>query len=162
MFNGIINPECMPAGGPTALTLDSAALSSCGQGALTLSGGGDLHMVIDGNEGPSYAFVDSLTVNSDGTLELDLPPAVGTAPIGTYPQIFAETATLNAGGTLIANIEAGQRPLRDHGLRERDRCARCAYRDVRPVHRHRAFRRRRSCSTSAASIRRRRASETST
>ena len=107
VFNGIINPECMPVGGPTALTLDSAALSSCGQGALTLSSGGDLHMVIDGNEGPSYAFVDTFTVNSGGTLELDLPPAVGTAPIGTYPQIYAETATLNAGSTLIANIEPG-------------------------------------------------------
>jgi outer membrane autotransporter protein len=61
-------------------------------------------MVIDPVDGPSYAFLDSLTVETDGTLTLDLPAAVGgTAEVGTYPQIFADTVTLN-GGTLVANI----------------------------------------------------------
>ena len=104
VFNGIINPECMPAGGPTALQLDNPAQNLCGEGDLTLADGGTFHMVIDPNEGPSYAFVNTLTVEEDGTLELDLPPADGTAPIGTYPQIFADVVTLN-GGTLIANIQ---------------------------------------------------------
>ena len=54
-------------------------------------------------DGPSYAFVNTLTVGADGTLTLDLPAAKGgTAAPGTYPQIFADTA--NLGGTLVANI----------------------------------------------------------
>ena len=45
------------------------------------------------------------TVNADGTLELRpaRQPSAAPVPIGTYPQIFADTATLN-GGTLVANI----------------------------------------------------------
>ena len=40
---------------------------------------------------------------SPGTIEFDLPPAVGgDAPLGTYPQIFAGHGHLD--GTLIANI----------------------------------------------------------
>jgi outer membrane autotransporter protein len=103
VFNGVINSSCMPAGGPTALTYDNAALSGCGVGALTIAGDGNLHMVIDPVDGPAYAFVDSLTVEADGTLTVDLPAATGSAPIGTYPQIYADTVTLN-GGTLVANI----------------------------------------------------------
>jgi outer membrane autotransporter protein len=103
VFNGVINSSCMPAGGPTALVADSAALSGCGVGALTIAGDGNLHMVIDPVDGPAYAFVDSLTVEADGTLTVDLPAATGSAPIGTYPQIYADTVTLN-GGTLVANI----------------------------------------------------------
>jgi hypothetical protein len=105
-FNGIINSACydsaaIAAGG------DNPALSSCGVGTLTIgdgaTAGGNLHLMIDPVDGPSYVFVNTLTVNSDGTLTYDLPAATGgTAAPGTYPQIFADTA--NLGGTLVANI----------------------------------------------------------
>jgi hypothetical protein len=109
VFNGVINSFCMPAGGPTALVYDDPAQNACGVGDLTIGdgagGGGNLHLVIDPVDGPSYAFVNNFVVNDDGTLTLDLPPATGSAPIGTYPQIYADTVTLN-GGTLVANISA--------------------------------------------------------
>ncbi len=107
-LDGIVNPECMPAGGPTALTFDDPALSACGQGTLTINEGGTLFLldgtdsVFDG-EGPSYVFVDVFNVGDNGTLALELDRAdAGVQPIGSYPQVFAEVANLD--GTLDARI----------------------------------------------------------
>jgi hypothetical protein len=46
--------------------------------------------------------MDTLNMGADGTIEFDLPGANGSAPIGTYPQVFVDTANLN--GTIVANI----------------------------------------------------------
>jgi len=106
VFNGVINAGCFDADAIAARG-NNPGLSSCGVGSLTIgdgdAAGGNLHMAIDPVDGPSYAFVNSFTVNSDGTLTLDLPAATGgTAEPGTYPQVFADTANLD--GTLVANI----------------------------------------------------------
>ncbi|HYX46176.1 MAG TPA: hypothetical protein VE820_05080, partial [Sphingomicrobium sp.] len=99
-FNGVINAGCYDA---AAIAGGDPTLSSCGVGTLTVNGGGNLHLLNDAVDGPSYAFVNTLTVGADGTLTLDLPAAAGGAAApGTYPQIFADTA--NLGGTLVANI----------------------------------------------------------
>src|SRR5687767_15434250 len=92
----------MPLAGPTALTFDNAVQHNGGQGTLTINNGGALHLLIDPVAGPSYAFVNTFTVGGTGTIIFDLPQADGTAPIGTYPQIYAATANLD--GTLVANI----------------------------------------------------------
>ncbi len=106
-FDGIINPEFLPAGGVTEADLDSGL---AGEGTLTISGGGNLILAdprITGDptmyDGPAYAFVDTLTVDADGTLTYELQPAAGgTQPVGTYPQIFTNTA--NLAGTLVADV----------------------------------------------------------
>ena len=104
-FNGLINSGCYD-GAAIAAGGDNPTASSCGVGTLTIGdgagAGGNLHLVTDAVDGPSYVFVDTLTVNSDGTLTLDLPQGSGAAAPGTYPQVFADTA--NLGGTLVANI----------------------------------------------------------
>jgi hypothetical protein len=112
VFNGIVNSGCMPAGGPSALLLDSAAQNDCGVGILNINAGGDLHLVIDDAEGPSYVFMDTLNLGADGTLEFDLPPVTGgDVPIGTYPQVFVDTAHVD--GTVVANIAAPANGLWD-------------------------------------------------
>ena len=112
LFDGIVNSGCMPAGGPTALTLDNPAQNACGVGTLNINSGGNFHLTIDPVDGPSYVFMNTLNMGTDGTITFDLPPAVGgTIPIGTYPQVFVETANLN--GTLVANIAPNANGLWD-------------------------------------------------
>ena len=54
-------------------------------------------------DGPSYALLDTLNVAADGTLTFELQPAAGgVQPVGSYPQIFANTANLD--GELVANV----------------------------------------------------------
>ncbi|HEY6048361.1 MAG TPA: autotransporter domain-containing protein [Sphingomicrobium sp.] len=102
VINGVINAGCFD-GAAIAAGGDNPALSSCGVGTLTVNGGGNLHLTNDAVDGPSYVFVNTLTMGADGTLTYDLPAATGgTAAPGTYPQIFADTANLD--GTLVANI----------------------------------------------------------
>ena len=74
-------------------------------GQLAIDTGGNFHMLIDPVDGPSYGFVSDLALGADGTLTLDLPAATGgTAAIGTYPQIYTNTAELH--GTIVANISS--------------------------------------------------------
>jgi uncharacterized protein with beta-barrel porin domain len=56
----------------------------------------------EGVDEPSLVFINTLSVQSDGTMVHQLTPR--TAP-GTYPQVFASTATLT--GTLEANYLPG-------------------------------------------------------
>jgi trimeric autotransporter adhesin len=91
------------------------------EGALEIFGGGKLVLCQEGwisscdanawdtnwdpQEGadqPSLVFIDTLRVHSDGAIVHQLTPR--TAP-GTYPQVFANTATLS--GTLEANYLPG-------------------------------------------------------
>ena len=106
-FNGIVNSGCYD-GAAIGAGGDNPALSSCGVGTVTIgdgaAAGGNLHLVTDAVDGPSYVFVNTLSVNSDGTLTLDLPSVSGAAAPGTYPQVFADTA--NLAGTLVANIQS--------------------------------------------------------
>jgi trimeric autotransporter adhesin len=107
LFDGVINPSFLPAGGVTAADLDSGLM---GVGTLNIEDSGNLILAdprFTGNpsmfDGPAFAFVDTLNVASDGTLTLQLQPeAGGLQPVGTYPQIFANTA--NLGGTLVADV----------------------------------------------------------
>jgi outer membrane autotransporter protein len=49
--------------------------------------------------------MNTLNMGADGTIEFDLPaPTGGDEEIGTYPQVFVDTANLD--GTIVANIEA--------------------------------------------------------
>lgn len=106
-FDGIINPEYVPAGGFTELDLDS---SVAGEGDLVISNGGNLILAdprLTGDptmyDGPAYAIVDNFTVATDGTITFELQPeAGGTQPVGTYPQVYANVATLD--GTLVADV----------------------------------------------------------
>jgi hypothetical protein len=112
-FDGIINPDNMPIAGVTDLALDAGV---AGDGALTISGGGNLILADPRNtgnpatyDGPAYAFVDTFTVATDGTITFELQPNADTTDVdgetqlvGTYPQVFANTATLE--GTLVARI----------------------------------------------------------
>ena len=114
-FNGVINSECMPAGGPTALTLDNAAQNACGVGTLNINSGGNFHLLNVAADGPSYVFMDTLNMGADGTITFDLPAPVGggaNEPIGTYPQVFVNTANLD--GTIVANIAAPANGLWDN------------------------------------------------
>ena len=103
----MVNPSFVPVGGLTASDLDSGLF---GVGTLNIGDGGDLIMAdprITGAanmyDGPSYAFVDTLNVGNDGTLTYELQPASGgPQPVGSYAQIFADTA--NLAGTLVAQI----------------------------------------------------------
>src|SRR4029453_17183419 len=102
-FDGIVNPECMPP------VFDGVA-STCGQGTLNITADGNLVLLdprITGPaniyDGPSYVFVDTYNQAAGGTITYDLQPAAGgVQPIGTYPQIFANTANID--GNLVANI----------------------------------------------------------
>ncbi|HSR00620.1 MAG TPA: hypothetical protein VLM36_11995, partial [Sphingomicrobium sp.] len=106
-FDGVINPSLEPAGGITGAALDSGLH---GVGTLTIGDGGNLVLAdprltgpANMYDGPAYALVDTLTVASDGTLTFELQPSAGGAqPVGSYPQVFADTA--NLGGKLVADI----------------------------------------------------------
>ena len=106
-FDGVVNPSFVTGGGLTASDLDSGLF---GVGTLNIGDGGDLIMAdprITGAaniyDGPSNAFVNTLNVGNDGTLTYELQPALGGAqPVGSYAQIFADTA--NLAGTLVALI----------------------------------------------------------
>ena len=74
LFNGVINSDCMPAGGPTALTLDNAAQNACGVGTLNINSDGNFHLLNVAADGPSYVFMDTLNMGSDGTITFDLRP----------------------------------------------------------------------------------------
>ena len=106
-FDGIINPEFLPAGGVTSATLDSGLF---GEGTLNINAGGNFYLAdprVTGDptmyDGAAYAFIDTLNMDPDGTLTFDLEPTSGgdQAP-GTYPQVFADTA--NLAGTLLADV----------------------------------------------------------
>jgi uncharacterized protein with beta-barrel porin domain len=105
LFDGIINPGSMPAGGITAADLDTGL---SGPGTLNIDNGGNLELV-SGNsvaamdDGPSYVFVDTLNIGADGTITYDLPAVSGNAAVGTYPQVFTDVANLD--GSLIASIQ---------------------------------------------------------
>ena len=115
-FNGIINPSFVPAGGLTAADLDSglfgvAALSVRNGGMLII---GDPHLTGPANmyDGPSYAFVETLDVAAGGALMFELQPtSAGAQPVGTYSQLFADTA--NLAGTLVANVTTANGLLAD-------------------------------------------------
>ena len=106
-LNGIVNPEFVPAGGIVAASLDSGLF---GEAAFNVLAGGNLVMLdprttgpANMYDGPSYAFVNSYTQDAGGTITFDLQPAAaGAQPVGSYSQIFADTATID--GTLVANI----------------------------------------------------------
>jgi hypothetical protein len=106
-FDGIINPADLPAGELTAADLDSGVF---GVGTLNIEDGGNLVLAdsrITGAanmyDGPAYAFVDTLNVASDGTLTFELQPGSGgVQPVGSYPQVFADTVKL--AGTLVADV----------------------------------------------------------
>ena len=55
-----------------------------------------------GVDGPSSVFIDTFTIETDGTIAYQLTPKTAT---GTYPQVFANTA--NLGGTLEAQYLPG-------------------------------------------------------
>ena len=102
-FDGIVNPECMPP------VFDGAA-SSCGQGTMNITADGALFLrdrritgPANTYDGPSYVFVDTYNQAAGGTIIYELQPAAGgTQPIGSYPQIFANTANID--GNLVARI----------------------------------------------------------
>ncbi len=106
-FDGIINPQFLPADGLDEDDLDSGL---AGVGSLIIGDGGNLVLADprltgdpDMYDGPAYALVDSLTVASDGTLTFELQPEEGgVQPVGSYPQVFANTANLD--GTLVAEL----------------------------------------------------------
>ena len=106
-FNGIINPEFVPAGGFTEADLDTGI---AGEGTLNIDTGGNLELAdprITGDpaqyDGPAYAIVDTLNMGADGTLTFQLQPAAGgTQAVGTYPQVYADTVNLD--GKLVADI----------------------------------------------------------
>ena len=106
-FDGVINPAFLPAGGITEADLDTGL---AGVGTLNIGNGGNLVLAdprLTGDpamyDGPAYAFVDTLNVATDGTLTFELQPdALGDQPVGTYPQVFANTANLD--GTLVASL----------------------------------------------------------
>ena len=113
-FDGIVGPQCIPAGGPAALDLDSVLPgvgSNCGVGTLTIQDGGTLFLrdrrddptFADMYDGPSYVFVETFNVDDGGTIAFELSPTnMGTQPVGTYPQVFADVANLD--GTLEARF----------------------------------------------------------
>ena len=108
-FDGIINPDLFALIAPIDATdLDNIAV--LGEGTLTIADGGTL-FVRDAEfsgpanqyAGPSYALVDVLNVNAGGTLAMEFTPnAPGVQPVGSYSQIFANTANLN--GTFEARF----------------------------------------------------------
>jgi hypothetical protein len=106
-FDGIINPEYVPVGGFTTADLDTGI---SGEGTLNINAGGNLELAdprLTGDptmyDGPAYAIVDTLNMDPDGTLTFQLQPSAGgTQPVGTYPQVYTDTA--NLAGTLVADI----------------------------------------------------------
>ena len=100
---------------PIPLTLDNPAQNACGVGTLNINSGGNFHLLNVAADGPSYVFMDTLNMGSDGTITFDLPAPVGggaNEPIGTYPQVFVNTANLD--GTIVANIAAPANGLWDN------------------------------------------------
>ncbi|MCL6730987.1 hypothetical protein, partial [Sphingomonas hankyongi] len=115
-FDGIINPSAIPGYDRTDRStriLDATALDSglAGPGTLTIDDGGNLvladtrvHGDPTGFEGPTYALVDTFNVGADGTITFQLvPESGGDQEVGTYAQVFANTANLD--GTLVADIQ---------------------------------------------------------
>jgi hypothetical protein len=106
-FDGIINPEFLTDDDDSP----AAALSPFGEGSLTILDGGTLFlrdakfapgMMYDG---PSYAFVDSFTLEEGGTIAFELSPEeAGEQPAGSYSQIVTDTASLE--GTLEARLSS--------------------------------------------------------
>ena len=98
-----------PRAGSREDVLDSGL---AGVGSLIIGDGGNLILADprltgdpDMYDGPAYALVDTLTVESDGTLTFELQPEEGGAQEpGTYPQVFADTANLD--GTLAVEFTA--------------------------------------------------------
>ena len=94
-FDGIVNPECMPP-------IKDGVSATCGQGTLNIGAGGSLYLRDTRNsspttfDGPAYAFVDTFNVAPTGRLVYDLPTTSvgGARPLGSYPQIFTNTANL--------------------------------------------------------------------
>ena len=120
VFNGIINPECMPAGGPTALVLDDPDQNLCGQGDLVIDDGGNLHLVIDPLDGPSYAFVNTFndrvkTERSSSTCLAGLAARLRSAPIRRSSRKWP-ISTADADREHPVRRTNGL--LDDHGLRE--------------------------------------------
>ena len=107
-FDGIINPSFLPTVGITGAALDSGL---AGVGTLTIADGGNLvladpRMTGPANmyAGPSYLFLDTLNVASDGALTFELQPiSGGIQAAGTYSQVFAGTANIS-GGMLEARV----------------------------------------------------------
>jgi outer membrane autotransporter protein len=106
-FDGVINPEFVPAGGFTTADLDTGIF---GEGTLNIGADGNLILAdpqVTGDptmyDGPAYAIVDTLNLAADGTLTFELQPlAGGDQPVGTYPQVYADTANLD--GTIVARL----------------------------------------------------------
>ncbi|MEO6255928.1 MAG: autotransporter outer membrane beta-barrel domain-containing protein, partial [Sphingomicrobium sp.] len=115
-FDGIINPEFLPVGGVTAADLDTGLfgqgpLNITADGALFLRNRADEAAFANSYDGPSYAFVESLNLEAGATLIYELPTSNtgGTQPVGTYPQIFTDTADITDGNLLV-------RPSTGNGL----------------------------------------------
>jgi len=116
-FDGIVNSANLPTGGVTAADLDAGL---AGVGTINIDNGGNLELAdphFSGDpttyDGPAYVFADTLNVGADGTLTFQLEPAVaGTQPVGTYPQVFVDTANLS--GTLAADIQPKNGLLQDN------------------------------------------------
>ena len=106
-FDGIINPALVPNGGIRPGVLDSGL---AGVGTLNIGSGGNLVLGdprITGPaaiyDGPSYAIVDTLNMDANGTLTFELQPSSGgTQSAGSYPQVFANSANLD--GKLVAEV----------------------------------------------------------
>src|SRR4029079_14212486 len=102
-FDGTINPTFVPLGGVSGVDLDTGLH---GVGTLNIKEGGNLILAdprLSGRaatyDGPAYAFVDTLTLASNGALTLELEPGAGGVQVaGSYGQMFADTA--NVDGTL--------------------------------------------------------------
>ncbi|MEO8175503.1 MAG: autotransporter outer membrane beta-barrel domain-containing protein, partial [Sphingomicrobium sp.] len=107
-FDGIINPEFLPVGGVTEADLDTGLfgqgpLNITADGALFLRNRADEAAFANSYDGPSYAFVESLNLEAGATLIYELPTSNtgGTQPVGTYPQIFTDTADITDGNLLV-------------------------------------------------------------
>ena len=110
-FDGIINPV-----GPV---MDGIALLSAGPvgplvGSLTVANGATLYLVDQPNDNPSYdgpaaVNVDSFTIASGGTLQLQLPSSTMEADAeAAYPYVNANTASITGANLrLVMNTPNG-------------------------------------------------------
>jgi hypothetical protein len=108
IFDGVVNDACLAENGGPGPVFNGLA-SSCGVGVVNVQNDGELFLADDPfrddsmYDGPSYVFVNTFNVAADGTVVFQLPslPTGGTQPIGSYPQIFADTVNLETGSTLL-------------------------------------------------------------